>query len=320
MEEIFMTVDRIIPAPLTEKAGKKYAALAYEEFCGENAVEIRCLGGGSFGMAFSVTAKGGSKAVVKFLRADGMLSKEAHDLKLLGSVCPIKMPEVFFTRPKDGKIPLDCYGMELIDGKPLFFGVMDFLSPKSRRAALAERITDALHEIHLHVSEKFGDTLNPAFDDWTDYYRPFAEQVLNKAEEFAARGELNKHIVEVMRAAMKKFDVIFEEKVERACLIHGDLNVVNILKKGDSLAFIDPLGSAYADVEYDLFQFYNLTGRRYLLGQTYREKYGESKRCDDKLAFYGLWNEVFCFIKSGVLIPSIMNPLVKNMKKRLKNL
>ena len=62
MEEIFMTVDRIIPAPLTEKAGKKYAALAYEEFCGENAVEIRCLGGGSFGMAFSVTAKGGKGA------------------------------------------------------------------------------------------------------------------------------------------------------------------------------------------------------------------------------------------------------------------
>ena len=39
-----------------------------------------------------------------------------------------------------------------------------------------------------------------------------------------------------------------------------------------------------------------------------------------KLAFYGLWNEVFCYIRSGVLIGLIMDPLVKNMNKRLKEL
>lgn len=36
-----------------------------------------------------------------------------------------------------------------------------------------------------------------------------------------------------------------------------------------------------------------------------------------KLAFYGLWNEVYCYIKSGV-VNLIMNPLVKNMTKRPK--
>ena len=76
----------------------------------------------------------------------------------------------------------------------------------------------------------------------------------------------------------------------------------------------------YADREYDLFQFDNLYGKRFFLSQTYRKKYGESRRCDDKLAFYGLWNEVFCVIKAGTLIPFIMNPLVKNMKKRLETL
>lgn len=39
-----------------------------------------------------------------------------------------------------------------------------------------------------------------------------------------------------------------------------------------------------------------------------------------KLAFYGLWNEVFCYIRSGVYVGFIMDPLVKNLNKRLKEL
>ena len=77
------------------------------------------------------------------------------------------------------------------------------------------------------------------------------------------------------------------------------------------------MNSMYADREYDLFQFRNLTGKRFKLTETYLKKYGASGDCEDKLAFYGLWNEVYCFIRSGVLIPIIMNPLVRNMKRRL---
>lgn len=84
--------------------------------------------------------------------------------------------------------------------------------------------------------------------------------------------------------------------------------------------FIDPLNCMYADREYDLFQFDNLTGKRFFLSETYRQKYGASKYLDQKLAFYGLWNEVFCYIKSGVLVNIIMNPLVKNMYRQIEKL
>ena len=147
-----------------------------------------------------------------------------------------------------------------------------------------------------------------------------AKQVLDKAVEFEKKGELSKEIVATMIRAWEKFDIIFDENVEEACLIHGDLNIMNILKSGHKISFIDPLNSMYADREYDLFQFDNLYGKRFFLSDTYRKKYGETKRCDDKLAFYGLWNEVFCVIKSGTLIPFIMKPLVKNMNNRLENL
>ena len=125
-----------------------------------------------------------------------------------------------------------------------------------------------------------------------------------------------------MRAAWSKFDIIFSEKVETACLIHGDLNVGNIMvDKGYKLTgFIDPLNCMYADREYDLFQFDNLTGKRFFLRETYTKKYGASRYCKQKLAFYGLWNEVYCYIKSGVLVNIIMNPLVKNMLKAVQEL
>ena len=106
-----------------------------------------------------------------------------------------------------------------------------------------------------------------------------------------------------MREAWKKFDVIFSENVKDACLIHGDLNIANIMvgKKYKISGFIDPLNSMYADREYDLFQFDNLTGKRFYLRETYIKKYGASKYCDVKCAFYGLWNEVYCYISRAYL-------------------
>ena len=316
----YMIVDRIITVPLDKKSAAKYAACAYEEYAKKRAAKVRCLGGGSFGIAYKVTSEDGESIVVKFMRADNMMQKEVFDLKLLRKSCPLDMPKVLFSRKKDDKIPVDCYGMTVMQGKPLLSSLCAFLSSERKRRAIGEKIVDALHGIHSVKSDKFGDTLNPDCDTWLDCYKPFAKQVLDKAVEFEKKGELSAEIVDVMKAAWEKFDVIFDEEVGEACLIHGDLNILNILKSGDKISFIDPLNSMYADREYDLFQFYNLRGDRFFLGETYRKKYGESRRCDDKLAFYGLWNEVFCVIKAGTLVPFIMKPLVENMKKRLENL
>ena len=315
-----MIVDRIMTVALDKMTAANYAAKAFEEYSNKKAVKVKCLGGGSFGLAFKVASESGESVVIKFMRADKMMEKEVFDLDLLGKNCPLDMPKVIFLREKDDKIPVDCYGMTVMQGKPLLTCWGALLSGKKKRKEIGERIVDALHAIHDVKSEKFGDTMNPDCDAWLDYYRPFAKQVLDKAVEFEKKGELSAEIVDAMKAAWQKFDVIFDEEVGEACLIHGDLNILNILKSGDKISFIDPLNSMYADREYDLFQFYNLRGDRFFLGETYRRKYGESKRCDDKLAFYGLWNEVFCVIKAGTLVPFIMKPLVENMKKRLENL
>ena len=143
-----------------------------------------------------------------------------------------------------------------------------------------------------------------------------------QAEKLFSKGKLPKKVIRTMRAAWEKFDVIFSEEVTEACLIHGDLNIANIMidRKRKLSGFIDPLNMMYADREYDLFQFDNLSGKRFYLRETYLEKYGASKFCDAKCAFYGLYHEVYCYIKSGMLVGFIMNPLVKNMYRRLATL
>ena len=268
-----------------------------------------------------------------------MMEKECRDLCLLRENCPVRVPAVLYSRLCDDKIPADAYAMEKIPGKSavtdisLFLSskkrekipgksaVTDislFLSSKKRRLGFADEVTSALHAVHECVNGTFGDTLCPRHTDWLGLYKPFAQDILTKTHAAVRRGELSQSILSAAQAAFAHFDDIFCEPVTQACLIHGDLNVANIMvDKGRVSGFIDPLNSMYADREYDLFQFDNLTGKRFFLADTYIAKYGGSRNVRAKLAFYGLFNEIYCYFKAGTLFPAIMRPLVKNMHTQL---
>ena len=181
-------------------------------------------------------------------------------------------------------------------------------------------LKDCLLETVRHLSDKGVNVFLCGMARGSDTL--FAEAVLRAAEPLCAQKKLDEGILAAMRAAMRKFDAIFCEEVKTASLIHGDLNIANIMvgKGGKLTGLIDPLNAMYADREYGLFQFNNLTGKRFFLCDTYIRKYGASERCAQKLAFYGLWNEVYCTIRSGVLVNLIMKPLVKNMRAQLEGL
>lgn len=310
-----MKVERVTPKSLEREKAAEYALAVCKEGLGKAGMKTKNLGGGSFGTAVGVTFGDGSEAVVKFLRADEMLEKETHDLKLLAENCAVRMPKVLYSRRAGSGIPLDCYIMDKIEGSTLFMSFGKLLYSKNARLKFADEVASALHGIHECRLDSFGDTLNPRFSSWIDCYEPFMEDVYSAAKQLSDEGQLPAEIVLAMTRARDKFSDIFSEPVREAGLIHGDLNVGNIMvgRGLEITGFIDPLNSMYADREYDLFQFNNLTGKRFFLCDTYLKKYGASEKVEQKLAFYGLWNEVYCFIKAGTLIPFIMNPLVKNM-------
>lgn len=314
-----MKVERIIPIKLTKKDAKEYIKILSKEH-NFDIVKIKCLGGGSFGMAFLVNTPDDT-FVIKFLRAKDMLENEITSLDILSKSCPTPFPKVLFSRKTDNVIPLDLYAMTKASGKNAFFSFGFLFASKKKRLQFANDVAIALHQIHEVKNDKFGSILCPTYNTWLEYYREFALAVLEKARELHSKNELSNKIMLAMEKAWAKFDIIFSEQAINACLIHGDLNIANIfIDKGKLSAFIDPLNTMYADREYDLFQFDNLTGKRFKLSQTYIDKYGASKHCKEKLAFYGLWNEVYCYIKSGVLVKMIMNPLVKNMNKVVASL
>lgn len=300
---------------------EKYLSLLISSRYDSIVNDVKCMGGGSYGIAYKVNQnKEPYTLVVKIYRVDGMHIKDSHDLALLAGHCPIKIPQVYFTHTSDDNVPYDCIVMEYIPGKNALEKISLLFGCKKKRKDFARHIVQAMHELHSTTSDKFGDTLNPTFDNWLDYYKPFATQILSAAEKLSKEGSvINNKILSVMHAAYDKFDIIFSQKVTKAGLIHGDLNVMNIMMgKGYTInAIIDPLNAMYADTEYDLFQLNNLTGKRFYLYDTYKEMYPTSELCDAKCAFYGLYNEVYCYITSRTYAAFIMNPLIKNMKKQL---
>ncbi len=285
--------------------------------------KISYIGGGYFGYVYCAEIdKEPNKLIIKACLSPDMCENEARDLILLGTDCPVPVPKVYFIYAETKEIPMDFICMEYMQGRDALSAFnsvkLAFVSKKKKRK-FADDIVTAMGEWHSKTNDKFGLTGNAVFDNWFDYYKPFALDILKTAEKNKALFPIE--IIDVMNNAWDKFDVIFREKIDTASLVHGDLNVVNIMCDNNMnvTAVIDPLESKWADKEFDLFQLRNFTGSQLGLYDAYKEKYPVSEMVDAKCAFYGLFNEVYCSILADKEMSS-SNMFVRWMKKELKSL
>ena len=196
---------------------------------------------------------------------------------------------------------IDFICMEYVKGKNCFNSFSKLFLSKAKKRKFADKVTSAMYAWHSKSNEKFGPIQNPIYNDWLEYYKPLAFDVLQAARSMVNERKLEAFFLDVMELAWSNFDYIFSEKVENARLIHGDLNVMNIMadENLNPIAIIDPLESKWADAEFDLFQLKNLTGNAFGLYEMYKSKYPTSKNCDLKVAFYALYHEIYCYISSG---------------------
>ena len=306
---------------VTKAQARDCAKAVLEQRLSCSVSDIRYLGGGSFGYVYRAAIdKAPHTVVMKACRTEGVCQREAAELALLGRDSLIRVPEVYFTSAADAQNPVDFICMERMDGTDCFTDFRKLLCTKKEKAAFADVITDALYHWHSRTNDKFGLIGNAVYDGWLDYYRPFAAEILDGARALTAAGRLEGSVLAVMERAWDIFDDIFSEKVEKASLIHGDMNVMNILsdRRLRPTAVIDPLESKWADREYELFQLRNLTGDRFGLYETYKQKFPVSANCDRKTAFYGLYHEVYAYILSGNKVDFILKPLVKRMDRALR--
>lgn len=292
---------------------QKYLSLDALNYC--------YLGGGSFGLAYKVDC-GNRQYVIKFYSQDGMNITQVNEMKLLRAATRAKVPEVYFCHSKNEVVELNAVGMELIEGvtcvqlKP-----EDYTIEARKNMAIA--VVDALHDIHMIEGKKFGYIDNPCFDNWLDYYRPFARE---NYEWTMTNGNDPKHkippeMVSLIKQSWQLFDRIFDKKVTRASLIHNDFCVCNFMVKPDTLeltAIIDPRETMYADVDLELNQLTNITGNDFFLYETYKERYPVSRNCDVKCAFYALYNEVYCYRLCGQSFEYIYPRMIERLKGEIE--
>lgn len=294
----------------------KYIPEIAEKNLGTKIKDLKFIGGGSFGKVFKAD-KNGETLIFKAYFVSGMEKTEANQLKLLSEGTTVPMPKVFFTY-SDEKIALLC--MSFIKGKnaldPSFL-----LKSKKQKEAFADAVTDGMLQWHSVKGEKYGYTDNAVYSSWKEFYtEEKAKKDLEGLKKLMDAGKFSKKNYELL---LNAFDIFKSITAEPECpvLIHGDLNIMNIMADEKTMAltgFIDPCGSMWADREYDLFQLRNMWGDAYGVYEAYKKKYPVSEHCDFKVAFYGALHEYSMRLKGGLVIPvwEIENSL--RLKKAMK--
>ncbi len=282
---------------------------------------IKYVGGGSFGYVYKVEMQVEPyKLIVKACRVSGMHQSEATALRTLGADSLIHIPKVYFTVDASDDMPMDFIVEEYIAGTDCFTDFKKLFVCKRKKQQFADQIVDALAHWHSKTNDKFGSLDNPQYDSWLDFYKPFVKDILDTAIQMHKDRKINSKTIQTMQIAWDNFDKIFSEPIGRASLIHGDLNVMNVMSDSDLniTAIIDPLDCKWADKEFDLFQLRNLTGDFFNLYNTYKAKYPVSKNVDIKCAFYAVYHEIYCYISSGSHTEFILRKTVKWLRAELK--
>ncbi len=295
----------LLPQIISEKLDKK-------------ADNIKFIGGGSFGRVYKTVLSDGKTIAVKAYRVQGSQYEEAEQLNLLSANTSVKMPKVLFTHEDDETAIM---AMTFVEGQNVLNPAF-LLKSKSQKQKFADDVISGMLEWHSVTNDKFGSLSDPVYDTWLEYYKKEKQEPwLATLKELSENGKFSKKKLKLLYDATELFNSLPEEKTNPV-LIHGDLNIMNIMANPKTLkltAFIDPCGSLWADREYDLFQLRNMWGDAYGLYENYKQKYKLSEYADFRIAYYGAMNEAHCRLSGGLIMPLwevlCNNRLRKEMKK-----
>ena len=287
---------------------------------GKNADKFKFIGGGSFGRVYKAVLSDGETIAVKAYRVQGSQYEEAEQLKLLSGNTSVKMPEVLFVYEDEDTAILAmsfCPGQNVLS--PMFL-----LKSKEQKQKFARDVVSGMLGWHSVTNDKFGSLGEPLYDNWYDYYKDEKQKPwLSALKELSDNGKFSKKKLQLLIEATDLFNNLPEENT-KPVLIHGDLNIMNIMADSKTLeltAFIDPCGSMWADREYDLFQLRNMWGDAYGLYEEYKRRAGSSEFTDFRVAYYASVHEAAMRLKGGLIVPvweELNNARLKKEIKKLK--
>ncbi len=281
---------------------------------------LKFIGGGSFGRVYKARLSDGEIIALKAYRLQGSQYEEAEQLGLLSENTSVKMPDVLFTYEDEQTAIL---AMTFVEGQNVL-NPMFLFKNKEQKQKFADDVISGMLEWHSVTNNKFGSLSDPSYDSWYEYYKKEKQEPWLKAlSELSENGKFSKKKLQLLYEATEIFNRLPEENTAPA-LIHGDLNIMNIMAEPKTLrltAFIDPCGSIWADREYDLFQLRNMWGDAYGLYKTYKEKCNLSEYADFRVSYYASMHEAAMRLKGGLIMSlweDLNNTRLKKEMKKIK--
>ena len=296
----------LLPAIIAEKLNKTIT-------------DCKLIGGGSFGRVYKVQLSDGQTIAVKAYRIQGSQHQEAEQLRILSANTNVPMPQVLFTF-EDTQTAL--LAMSFAGGQnvlnPLFL-----FKTKAQKQKFAEDVISGMLCWHRVQNENFGTLSNAVYESWYDFYRT-EKQIpwLAALRKLTENGKFSPKKMQLLTDATALFNALPEEN-PTAVLIHGDLNIMNIMADTKTMqltAFIDPCGSMWADREYDLFQLRNMWGDAFGLYATYKKKYPLSEYADFRVAYYAAMHEASMRLNGGLHTPLWEDMNNARLKKEMRKL
>lgn len=254
---------------------------------------VRSLGAGEYGKVYAALTTGDPDTVaVKIYNRAGDNVKEALWYAALAR-SGVDLPHIYGTY--DGQ--RSCIVMEYVNG----CNASDSSGLDKRgKDRIGEQIARAAATIHSLQGTGFGSVCNETdlrggtYDSWTDFYAPLAMKMSDNIACAHSEGLLSRRTVQLAEYAAANIAKFTAGSIIRPCLIHGDLNVENIMidkKQEKLLCVIDPIDSMWGDPECELFQLSERGGDKYSIMRHYSDMIPLSDNYPLKSACYALLAE-----------------------------
>jgi len=278
---------------------KQELAQIAQQHMGAAVQDMRYLGAGGSGKVWLANLSDGQCVILKVFRRSGEMQAEATQLQFIAQHCQAAMPRVLFTHSCGQH---EVLGMTKVPGRNALDPRL-LLRSRAKKAAFANDVAQNLLQLHGIRGQGYGNLQHPTHNSWLAYYNEtIAQPTLSCLQAAAAQGKFSKRTVALLCEGYACYEQLAQEP-EHAVLIHGDINLANIMADPNTLrltGFIDPCEVIWAAREYGLFQLQNMWGNCYGLYDAYKAQHAMPPHSDFIIAFYGALNEARVFAVSGM--------------------
>lgn len=272
---------------------KNLVEIAVKKYLGESPKSCKLIGRGANGEVYCVKTDAEPHILaVKVTDFAEMLQKEVNALNYINERADIMLPKVYFSHTADGEIPVNITGMSYLDGIGADKIRWNFTA-RAKREEFGKAVVENIIKLREVTNEKYGYAGNAVYDNWLDFYLPFAKARLGFLSARSGEGSVTRYVESVLKRAFRNLSVILDD-CGKPTLTHGDYWLPNLIVNKRTKKFVgcvDPFDVKYAESEYELFPLMQFPDMG--LYDLYKQTVEVSELCDLKSRMYALFSEVY---------------------------